>query len=98
MKLFVVFAGISGVLLASAGGIAYAQSTTQSSQANCGSMMNRHQGMGMMGGMGQYGSMAHECRTQMSQQDMGQCQTTMTSTIHYSMMGDENLTRACWSN
>lgn len=81
MKVAVVLAAISGVLLTAAGSVAYAQSTTQQSgQASCGSMMNRNAGMGMMGGMSHYGSMTQsQCNSHMGQQGMGQCQDLMAS-------------------
>lgn len=101
MKIAIVLAGISGILLTAAGSFAYAQSTTQQpSQSTCGSMMNHNAGMGMMGGMTHYGSMTTpQCGSHMGQQNMGQCQDMMSSvtrTQHYSMMEDQNTTRVCY--
>ncbi len=100
MKIAVVLAAISGVLLAGAGSLAYAQSATQQSgQASCKSMMNQNEGMGMMGGMSHYGSMTQsQCNSHMGQLGMGQCQDLMASrdsTQPYTMM-DQNTTGVCY--
>jgi len=87
LRFALVLAGISGVLLASAGSFVYAQSTAQQSrQQTCGSTMSGFAGTGMVNGAGEYGSMGQgQCMSMMNNHNWTMSEHHATTEFGYAL-------------